>query len=96
MKTKAHHSLIEVAERSGLPPDLILRFISFEWIIPAERAEELQSPTLDEEDLARILFIKELQTEFGVNDEAVPIILHLVDQLNRTHLEVRRGVHRKA
>ena len=90
MKSKVRHSLMEVAERSGLSPDLILRFISFEWIVPVEKSAELQCQTLDEEDLARILFIKELQREFGVNDEAIPIILHLVDQLNRTHLEVRR------
>ena len=45
---------------------------------------------VDEEDLARICLIKQIQEEFGVNDESIPIILHLIDQVNRTHLEVKR------
>ena len=36
----------------------------------------------DEEDVCRILLIHDLKDKFGVNDEAVPVILHLVDQLN--------------
>jgi DNA-binding transcriptional MerR regulator len=90
MKLKEQHSLTQAAERSGLSPDLIVRFISFEWIIPSDRSNDLQHQTLDDEDLARIFLIKQLQEEFGVNDESIPIILHLIDQLNRTHLEVRR------
>lgn len=87
---KGQHSLKEVAEQSGLTLDLIVRFISFEWVVPSDRSEDLQHQTLDEEDIARIFLIKQLQEDFGVNDESVSIILHLIDQLNRTHLEVRR------
>jgi hypothetical protein len=43
----------------------------------------------DEEDLARIRLIYELQHVMGVNDESIPVILHLVDQLNRMHIEVK-------
>jgi chaperone modulatory protein CbpM len=46
----------------------------------------------DEEDLARIRLIYELQMDMGVNDEAIPVILHLVDQLNRVHIEVKTRV----
>ena len=35
------------------------------------------------------LAVNAIQQEFGVNDEAVPIILHLIDQLNRIRLEVK-------
>ena len=45
---------------------------------------------MDEEDLARIRLICELKDEFGVNDEGVSIILQLLDQLNRMHLEVAK------
>lgn len=104
MKPKQRHSLQEVARQCGLTPDIIIRFISFEWIVPAEDHEHpsqsqsrdstqnprtLQQPLLDEEDIARARLIWELQKEFGVNDEAVPIILHLIDQLNRIHLEAK-------
>lgn len=85
MKPKQRHPLKEAAVQCGLPPDIIIRFISFEWIVPAD----WQNQVLDEEDIARARLIWQLQQELGVNDEAVPIILHLIDQLNRTHLEVK-------
>jgi len=85
MKPKEHHHLNDAAEQSGVAPEVILRFISFRWIAPADWENQL----LDEEDIARARLIWELQQEFGVNDEAVPIILNLIDQINRIHLEVR-------
>jgi chaperone modulatory protein CbpM len=82
MKSKRQISLHEAAETAGVAPDQIIRFISFEWIVPEERTSEWQRQVLDDEDVARARLICELQEEFGVNDAAVPIILHLVDQLN--------------
>jgi chaperone modulatory protein CbpM len=43
---------------------------------------------MDDEDLARIRLIRDLKEDFGVNDEGMSIILHLLDQLNRIHLEI--------
>ena len=85
MKPKQRHSLKDAASLSGLTPDMIVRFISFAWIIPVDDLKQ----DLDEEDIARARLIGQLQQEFGVNDESVPIILHLIDQLNRMHLEVK-------
>jgi chaperone modulatory protein CbpM len=56
----------------------IQTYIEHEWIIPAGSS----SNSLDAEDLARIRLIEELQESFGVNDESIPIILHLIDQLH--------------
>lgn len=85
MKSKQRHPLHEAAIHCGLSAEIITRFITFEWITPADREQQI----LDEEDIARVRLICLLQQEFGVNDEAVPIILHLIDQLNRTHLELK-------
>jgi chaperone modulatory protein CbpM len=49
-----------------------------EWIRPAFP----EVPELDEADVARLRLILDLKEGFGVNDEAVPVILHLVDQLH--------------
>lgn len=76
----------EASDACGVPYQMILRFIEEEWIRPSNS----DGPLLDEEDIARIHFIWELYEDFGVNDEAVPIILHLVDQLNRIHLELKK------
>lgn len=61
---------------------LILTYIERCWIAP-------DSSELDHEDQARIHLIQELQNVFGVNDEAVPIILHLIDQLHFFQNKVR-------
>ncbi|MBC7538729.1 MAG: MerR family transcriptional regulator [Bacteriovorax sp.] len=71
----------EAANECGLNQEVILQFISSEWIQPIDPNNLL----LDEEDIARIQLISELREELGVNDEGVPIILHLIDQLNHLH-----------
>jgi chaperone modulatory protein CbpM len=76
----------EASKFCGVPCEIITRFIEEEWILPLDQ----NTPVLDSEDMARVKLIWELHNEFGVNDEAMPIILHLLDQLNRMHLELER------
>ncbi len=85
MKSLIQKRLEEICQEFGLADHLIMEFIKQEWINPANTDDLL----FDEEDTARIMLICDLRDEFGVNDEAVPIILNLVDQLNllRTRLE---------
>lgn len=85
MKSLIQKRLEEICQECGLSDHLIMEFIKQEWINPANTDDLL----FDEEDTARIMLICDLRDEFGVNDEAVPIILNLVDQLNllRTRLE---------
>lgn len=83
--TLTRFEITEVANQCGIDTETILQFISEEWITPTD-------PTnlrLDEEDIARIQLIWDLQQDLGVNDESVPIILHLIDELNHLHLELR-------
>ena len=75
--------LEDVSRKSGLAPDVILLFVTRSWLRPLDAEQHL----FDAEDLARIHLIRDLQEKMAVNDEAVPVILHLVDQLNRMHLE---------
>jgi chaperone modulatory protein CbpM len=79
------HPLSEAAESCGLRPEIVLRFVSYQWVIPADQEQQ----AFDEEDLARLRLIRQLTESFEVNEAAVPIILHLIDQLNRLHLEVK-------
>jgi chaperone modulatory protein CbpM len=69
--------LSEAARITGIATENIERFIAFAWIRPAEE----DGPLLDEADLARCQLIHDLQEHFGVNNEAVPLILDLLDQL---------------
>lgn len=59
-------------------PDLEL-CIEENWILPEREGDEL---AFDDVDLARLRLIAELRRDLAVNDEAVPLVLHLVDQLH--------------
>ena len=78
MKLPLRRRLNEVSEIYNISTEIIIHFIEEEWVNPID--SELKM--LDEEDICRILLIQDLKDKFGVNDEAVPLILHLVDQLN--------------
>ena len=75
---KLRRQLEEVCIICGTSKEIILHFIDENWLDPIDREHVI----FDDEDVARIKLIVELKEEFGVNDEAVPIILHLIDQLN--------------
>ena len=72
---KKKYQIEEAVREFGIDEQRVVHYIRNEWIAPVEPAR------LDEEDIARARLIVELQEVFGVNDEAVPIILHLLDQL---------------
>ena len=78
MKLPMRKPLHEVSEYCGVSTTTIVHFIEEEWITPIDH--ELQM--LDEEDVSRILLIQDLQEKFGVNEEGIPLILHLIDQIN--------------
>jgi chaperone modulatory protein CbpM len=49
------------------------------WIVPPQTDPELLFADVD---LARVQLIRDLREDFGVNDEGVSVILHLVDQMH--------------
>lgn len=67
---------IEVCKLTGLNEQVLIRYIKREWITPLSQSQ------LDAEDLARIRLIRDLERDFGANEEAIPLILHLLDQLH--------------
>ena len=63
-----------------------MEFINEEWITPLDPMNLI----FDEDDVIRIQLITELKEHLGVNDEAIPIILHLVDQLHLLHSNLQQ------
>jgi chaperone modulatory protein CbpM len=49
------------------------------WIVPPQTDPEFMFADVD---LARVQLIRDLREDFGVNDEGVSVILHLVDQMH--------------
>ena len=78
MKLSIRRKLEDVSQIIGIEDKIINQFIKEEWIRPIDS----EMRVLDEEDVSRILLIQDLKERFGVNDEAVPVILHLIDQIN--------------
>ena len=77
----------EVAKFLPAEETFILRCIETEWIQPANP----QRRELDEADVARLRFILELKENFGANDESIPLLLHLMDQLHTLHARLEMG-----
>ena len=81
---KETFNFAQASERTGISESVIILYVEREWISPAEPQR------LDEEDLARALLIRDLEA-LGVNPEAVPLILHLLDQLYFLRARLRKA-----
>jgi chaperone modulatory protein CbpM len=82
----------EFLSLSGVGHETLNAWIEDEWLIPGGSSVEL---SFSEIDIARAQLIRDLQVDFGVNDEGVGVILNLVDQLygmRRTLMELRQKV----
>ena len=64
--------------RARIDPDAIDLWVDAGWLAPRGASGEW---TFSEIDLARTRLIQDLTRDLGVNDEGIPIILSLVDQL---------------
>jgi len=77
-----------LAERTGLHPTLIERFVEYGLIEPAERAG---AHMLFEVDcVARVRKIERLRRHLGANLASVAVILDLLDRLNGLQQEIER------
>lgn len=87
---KSHFMVSEVCEQLGINEEFVSHCIEAHWVVPALP----ETTELDEEDVARLSLIRELKEDFGANDESIPVILHLLDQLY--FLRSRLGELKKA
>jgi chaperone modulatory protein CbpM len=82
----------EFLSLSGMGHDTLDTWIEEEWLVPSGTSLEL---SFTEVDIARARLVRDLQVDFGVNDEGVGVILNLVDQMygmRRVLMELRRTV----
>jgi chaperone modulatory protein CbpM len=64
---------------SGVEAQMLEFWIEQQWLIPTQTDAELG---FSDTDVARAHLIRDLKGVFGINDEGVDVILHLVDQLH--------------
>jgi len=64
---------------------IVESWVAAGWLMP-QRDPEL---AFSEIDLARAQLIRELREDFGVNDEGISLILHLLDQVHGLRRSMR-------
>ena len=69
----------EFLTSAGLQVQTLEFWLDQRWLIPDQTSDEM---TFSDADVARAHLIFDLKSDFGVNDEGVDVILHLVDQLH--------------
>jgi chaperone modulatory protein CbpM len=62
-----------------LDAEVLQQWMQAGWLLPQE---EGRTPNFSEIDLARAQLIRDLRQDLGVNDEGIPVILDLLDQLH--------------
>src|SRR5437899_7173452 len=79
-------SIQEFIVRARVEHEALEGWIATGWIIPPQTEPE---PMFSDVDLARAQLIRDLRDDFGVNDEGISVILHLIDQMHG----LRRSMH---
>ncbi len=70
--------LSEVEDELSLDGNVLRNWIEQRWIRPTLNDGE---PLFDEADMARARLTAELRQDFNVGDEAMPMVLQLLDQV---------------
>lgn len=68
----------EFIGRSHIDNPTLAAWIEAEWLVPVSSSATFE---FSEADLARARLIQDLKADFGVNDEGIGVVLHLLDQL---------------
>ncbi|MGD9918842.1 MAG: chaperone modulator CbpM [Paenirhodobacter sp.] len=75
-----------LARIEGLSAERLTVCVTRSWVRP--RLGEA-GPVYDDTDLARLRLIVEMTEDMAVNDEAVPLILHLLDEVTSLRRRIR-------
>jgi chaperone modulatory protein CbpM len=70
----------------GLTEDALAGFMRHDWVRPARTQGE---PIFSDADIARIRLILDLRATLEVQEDTVPIVLSLLDQLYATRRQLR-------
>ena len=71
----------------GLERRELTRWVEERWVLPERRAETW---VFHEVDVARIELILEFRRDFAVDDEAMPLVLSLLDQVYSLRRQMKR------
>ncbi|HUL08780.1 MAG TPA: chaperone modulator CbpM [Candidatus Acidoferrum sp.] len=87
-------TLQQVITEVGVTETDLQLWIDQRWVLPHRRDNDF---VFDDVDLARARLIRELRVDLMVNEEAIPVVLSLLDQvhaLRRTLTRVNSAIDR--
>ena len=72
---------------AGLDRRELVHWVENRWVLPERRN---QTWVFHEVDVARVELILEIRREFAIDDEALPLVLGLLDQVYGLRRQLRR------
>jgi chaperone modulatory protein CbpM len=84
--------IAEFTTRSQIDGRTVQAWIEAEWLRPEGTGE---SCDFSEIDLARARLIADLRGDLGLNDDAIPVVLALIDQIHGLRRVVRVLIERQ-
>ncbi len=72
-------TIVEFCVRTRLDRPVVETWVREGWLIPPKTEPEFGFAEID---VARANLICELRQDFGINDEGVEVVLHLLDQVH--------------
>ena len=89
--TRHDHADSDFFDHDPIEAETIAIWVEAGWLAPDRNGDN----GLSEIDIARARLIHDLKNNIGVNDEAVPLILDLIDQLHGLRRAMRQLVRRR-
>jgi len=71
-------TLAEVVQTTEIREADIVAWVEQHWVLPVEEDGQWM---FDDADVARVSLIRELRDDLDVNDDAMPVVLKLLDQV---------------
>lgn len=78
-------SLEELLERRHLERAELMTWIERRWVLPAREGETF---VFDEIDVARAELIRDMRRDLMVDEETLPLLLSLIDQIHALRAEL--------
>lgn len=76
-----------IATEFGIAADELTVWVERRWLLPGRSGAEL---SFSDADRARLRMIVDFRRELAIDDEAMPVILDLLDRLHAARAQLRR------
>lgn len=86
MKLEMDRALHRVATETGVTVEELTLWIDRRWVLPSGSGPDL---AFDDADRARIRMIVDFHRDLAIDDEAMPVVLGLLDRLHATRARLR-------